>query len=84
MRGVAGDKETVERQNIIGGVFFHSHPNLRRPLLPDSIQLWYYRTRAPYPLIVGAFPHYSGDSAYVFANVVKPLKVILSFYRPQI
>ena len=48
MRGVAGDKETVERQNNIGGTVYHSHPNLRRPLLPDVIQLWYYRTRAPY------------------------------------
>ena len=48
MRGVAGDKETVERQNNIGGTFYHSHPNLRRPLLPDLIQLWYYCTRAPY------------------------------------
>ena len=37
-----------------------------------------------YPFIVRALPHYIRENAHIFANVVQPLKFILSFYKPQI
>ena len=37
-----------------------------------------------YLFIVGTLPHYIRENAHIFANVVQPLKVILSFYKPQI
>ena len=41
-------------------------------------------TPQTYPFIVGALPHYIGENAHIFANVIQPFKVILSFYKPQI
>ena len=44
----------------------------------------YTRAIYLYPFIVGALPHYIGENAHIFANIVQQLKVILSFYKPQI
>ena len=45
---------------------------------------WRWDILYVYPFIVGALPHYIRENAHIFANVVQPLTVILSFHKPQI